>query len=101
MAVEDISSENHIMMSRFDLAKKMIQDGIRDIPGEHAIITYARDASMESPFTENKEHSINVVLGLNPVEFYGGSNLMGAISLANTLYAKSATPIEMILLSDG
>ncbi len=102
MAVEDIpSSENTLMVSRLDLAKKLIQDGIDIIPGEHALITYARNASVDVPFSWNNYHIKNIVSHMTPVEFYGGSDLMGALSLANSLYVHSDIPIHIILLSDG
>ncbi len=102
MTVEDISSEeNHMMISRHDLARKMILEGIDMIPGEHALITYARDASVETPFSGEKDHIKNIISHTSPVEFYGGSNLMSALSLANSLYGGSNMSIHIILLSDG
>lgn len=102
MAVEDISSTaNTLMASRLDLAKRIIQEGIDIIPGEHALITYARYASIDVPFAQEKYHIKNIISNLTPMEFYGGSDLMSALSLASTLYVGSDRPIHIILISDG
>ena len=102
MAVEDIpSSENTQMVSRLALAKKLMQEGIDIIPGEHALISYAREASVETPFSSDTDHIKNIISNLTPMEFYGGSDLMSALSLASTLYVRSDTPVHIILLSDG
>ena len=102
MAVEDIpSSENTQMVSRLALAKRLMQEGIDIIPGEHALISYAREASVEVPFSSDTDHIKNIISNLTPMEFYGGSDLMSALSLASTLYVRSDTPVHIILLSDG
>jgi von Willebrand factor type A domain len=90
-----------MMMSRLDLAKNIIREGIEKIPGDHAIMSYAREASLENPFSSEKGFLSETLSGLSQVEFYGGSDVMAAISLASRLYGESRSPIRMIIVTDG
>jgi von Willebrand factor type A domain len=102
MAVEDIpSTEKGMMISRLDLAKKLALLGIESIWGEHAVISYARQASVESPFLSEKAFTRDIVSSLSLIEFYGWSDSEAALSLARTLYAGSSVPIHIVVLTDG
>lgn len=102
MAVEDIAhSTDSMRVSRMTLAKSLIQDGISQRGWEHAILSYARDARVESPFSSDSEFLSKIVDGLSVVEFYGGSDIGSALTLADMLYGKWDAPVDIIFLTDG
>ena len=101
MGVEDIVESGSILHSRLDLAKAIIDGGIRQRWWEHAIIGYARSAWVLAPFSSDRAFLTSVVSGIQPIDIYGWSDISAAFLLVRSLYGGLGTPIEMILLSDG
>jgi hypothetical protein len=67
MAVTDISSPSGVMFSRLDLAKQIIASGSYMIPGEHAIMSVAYGAKLETPFARDMSALRDIVAGINPI----------------------------------
>jgi hypothetical protein len=74
---------------------------VREIPGTHALVTYARDAVLEFPFSDDLSHMNSVIESLEVVEYYGGSDITSVWKLLGTLYSRTEPGYRMIILSDG
>ena len=99
MGIEDISTQkSSVMMSRFDLAKELIETSIS---GETAMISYARHASVVFPMSTDTNSTRAFVHTLRPTQMNGGSDISSAFELIQMLYASTKHPIHVILLSDG
>ena len=102
MAVEDIPwIQKGMQQSRLDLAKKVLHQWIRNIPWEHSIISYAREATIESPFTQEKEYLDSIIENLRYIEYYGWSDIPNALHSIRTLYGSTLADMRVIVISDG
>lgn len=102
MGVEDIVwVKKDEIESRFALAKSIMKEWITRIPGRHAVIVYAQNSGIASPFSSDISHLSQVVNNLNIIENYGGSDLSSALSLAKSIYLSSGSFPHIIILTDG
>lgn len=102
MSVEDMpGSLTGVAMSRLDFAKTLVQDGVSRTVWEQALIVYAREASLVSPLSSDSNYLISRISDISPVELYGGSDVLSAISLAKMLYWASDVPLRIIIVTDG
>lgn len=102
MTIEDIPwiSPNH-RISRLDRAKELIEEGIMSISGTHAIMSYAREAYMETPFTEDRSHLTTVIGWLEGTRYFWGSDMVSPLLLTDSLYRWYTKKVHIIWLSDG
>lgn len=102
MSVEDISGGfSNTLKSRLDLAKSIISSGISSIPGDHAIIGYARTASVLVPLSQKNIYTENIISNIQPTVLYGWSSIEDALRLVNSLYTDKNQAFHIILLTDG
>ncbi len=100
MAVTDISSPSGVMLSRLDLAKGIIASGSYIIPGDHAIMSVAYGAKLETPFTRDMFALRDIVAGINPVYQWWGTTLTTPIQTIEALYG-SLSSLQIIWITDG
>lgn len=102
MMVEDIIDPvTHVVQSRLDTAKYIIQKGISQIPGDHAILTYARSAGVLAPLGHDHTFLLSAIEGIIPTVDNGGSDVSMVFTLFDKLYVHHPRPIRVILLTDG
>ena len=102
MAVEDIPGSTPTeRMSRLDRAWEIVKTWITSIAGNHAIMSYARSAAIESPLTTDRAHLGHVVDSLQPTLYYWGSDISAALLLAKSLYGNREVPLRIFWIADG
>lgn len=100
MAVEDIwNSTDTITRSRLDRAKSLILAS--SFSGEVAVIWYARSPALLLPFTASVESFSRTIQNLSITPSFGGSDILSAFSLVDTLYRGNMIPLHIVLLTDG
>lgn len=102
MCIEDMEWDRKTAIeSRFTIAKSIIKKWISEIPWKHAVVVYAENAGIASPFSSDIFHLSEVVDNLNIVENYGWSDLSSALSLVKNIYFLSGISPHIYVLTDG
>ena len=102
MAVEDMKDiQSELITSRLESARSLVMSGVETIPGEHAILLYARSAGVLIPFTMDREILEKSIANITPVTDNGGSDVSSVFALVGSLYSVHTTPLHIILLTDG
>ena len=76
MVVKDISAENFSIISRLDTLKNVLQNFQEKMFYEMGIMTFSRYATLEVPFTTDKILLKNVISGISPIIYGGGSDFL-------------------------
>jgi hypothetical protein len=96
MLADDVSSSGK-NISRLDRAKSLAKQSFSK---ETAIITYAKEADIISPFTTDRETLSSIIDRISPALVSGGSDLGHALELIHTLYGE-LLHLRVIIYSDG
>ena len=101
MSVQDIA-DGKFFRSRLDAAQELMRTTIAqdDAPSAHAILSFARYATLQTPFTEDISHLENIITGLTPTPYGGGTDITEALKTASHLY-KNTQNLSIIILTDG
>lgn len=102
MSVEDMGSvQDGGVQSRIDVARSLVLDGMRKIPGNHGVLLYARSAGVVLPMSPVTEWGKKNIENIALVTDNGGSDISGVFSLLFSLNVERSTPLHVILISDG
>jgi hypothetical protein len=98
MEVQDISTASGQMLSRLDLAKRLIQA----IPhtGEQALMTSALGAELVLPMTTDPQVWSDTVASIRSVSYGGGSIALIPLETARLIYG-DISDLHIVWLSDG
>lgn len=101
MHVRDVSEESKTsFVSRLETAKKLIQATSTKDPRAHGLITFARTPFLQTPFSANTLHIHNVVAGVSPIIYGGGSDLLRALQFTSDIYTKNPD-FRVVIITDG
>lgn len=101
MTVQDVTLESENgFLSRLDAAKHWIQSDYDRRGGRGALISFAHEARIQVPMTENATLFADTLKSILPVIHGGASRLEGALSLIQDTY-KSTPNLSLIILTDA
>lgn len=98
MEVQDISTASGQMLSRLDLAKKVIRS--HPHTGERALMTSALGAELILPMTRDPQVWDDTITSIRSVNYGGGSIAMTPLETARLIYG-DVPDIHIVWLSDG
>jgi hypothetical protein len=99
MEVQDISTASGQMLSRLDLAKRLIQ-AISPHTGEQALMTSALGAELVLPMTTDQQVWSDTVTSIRSLSYGGGSIALTPLETARLIYG-DISDLHIIWLSDG
>ncbi len=103
MAVQDVSlSESEGFVSRLEGAKKLAERflSIKPETVETGIVTFSRLPTLILPFTTDSMLSKNTIVGIAPLIYGGGSNLVNVVNMIDEVYG-NVPNLHVVILSDG
>lgn len=99
MAVQDISMPSSELASRLDASKNFIKNFIEKNALAVSVVSFSREITLETPFTTDKKLATNVISGISPLLYGGGSDILHAIEGVTQIY-KTRKNIHIIMFSD-
>ncbi len=101
MVVQDISQrDSSTILSRLDAAKRFSTQFVEKFSGEIAISSFSREITIESPFSDDKNFLKNVISGISPIIYGGGSDIFGSMQRIAEIY-QNRSNTEIIVLTDA
>lgn len=87
-------------ISRLEAAKIFAKNLCEKISDPIAVASFARRSTLEMPFGTDKNLIKNVIDGMVPIRYGGGSNLADSLKTLSHIYAPSPE-IRLIVFSDA
>ena len=100
MAVTDVMSQDDIIISRLDLAKKIILSGSHMLSWNQAVMSVAHGAKLELPMNDNQSIMSDVVGWISVIMQGGGSNFFTPLQMIHLIYGDQPN-LNIIWLTDG